>query len=50
MEFSKENLLSLLNFKEENMQNNNDESEDYKRGYIDSIKAIRYIVSVVWDE
>lgn len=49
MDFSRENLLKLLDEKEKNIKVNL-HSRDYKQGQIELIKELKFIVSVVWEE
>jgi len=49
--FTKENVLKLLSLKENGI--NNDcgiNSAEYKEGYTDAIKELRYIFTVVWED
>lgn len=49
--FTKENVLKLLSLKENGI--NNDcgiNPAEYKEGYTDAIKELRYIITVVWED
>jgi hypothetical protein len=53
MKCTKENILKLLEVKKENMLIkflSDDKTDDYREGYLDAIKEINFIVSVVWED
>lgn len=47
MKFSKENVMKLLEHKEQ--EELIGKSDDYIKGYADAIKEIKFIINVVWD-
>lgn len=46
MKVTEENVLKLLEYKEKEQIHG--KSEEYTDGYIDAIKELKFIISVVW--